>query len=706
MMLPSVLSRYPVARLLVPLIGGILLGNTVGTRMLAVPSILIAAGAASYFAMWASNRSAAARLAVRPYYIVPIAVLALAVGCLVQMLTYPAPLNLAWVNSQKMVVASIDDIKYKDFSMQLSVTITASSNGTKSTPVDAVAMITTQGCNYLLGSGDLVAFKPNLQPVKNLGNPDEIDYASMLKRQGIYYMQHLPASRLVKYGHTSTFSSWLAEQQNKILHSIFNSRLNEPCQHMVAALILGSKDLVDNDTRWQYSNAGVAHILALSGLHVGILSIIVWWILMPLDYLRLKKLRLAVTIVCIAAFDVFTGLPPSVMRASIMIVFVLVAHILYRKSLPVNALLSSALFILIFDPNALFSVGFQLSFITVLAILLYSTPAKPVGNKAWQAVKSTLATSAIAMASTLVLTAYYFHSISTMSILSNLLILPVFPVFMVLAAFFVIFLALRGEITVLESVVEGLYKYINSVVTTISSLPLSHIDGIYITGIEVILFYAILIFVSLAVKTRQRKIAVTIVVLLAVTVSYKCWINLSTPASGMVIFNSYDSTPFFAFENNCGYLWIGDDSDIDVADFEHQHMAFLAHYNVTHVAAVKGTTRRASFFFKPPYCYMGGKRMVAIGAGKWKKISASRRLAVDYMVLTKQCHARIADLLKIYKPQSIVISGDVYSQEEVRMKHECDSLGIGCTSLRQYGALYWLGNQRHTLPAATQCAVQ
>ena len=98
--------------------------------------------------------------------------------------------------------------------------------------------------------------------------------------------------------------------------------------------------------------------------------------------------------------------------------------------------------------------------------------------------------------------------------------------------------------------------------------------------------------------------------------------------------------------------------------------------------------------------------MVAIGAGKWKKISANRRLAVDYMVLTKQCHARIADLLKIYKPQSIVISGDVYSQEEARMKHECDSLGIGCTSLRQYGALYWLGNQRHTLPAATQCAVE
>lgn len=692
MMPSSVLSRYPVARLLVPLIAGILLGNAVGTRMLGVPLILIGAGVAVYIALWVCGRGTTTRLAMRPYYIAPIAVLALAVGCLAQMLTYPVPLNLAWINSQKMVVASIDDIKYKDFSMQLTMTLAASSNGAKSTPIDAQAMITTQGCNYLLASGDLVAFKPNLQPVRNLGNPDEVDYAGMLKRQGIYYMQHLSANRLVKFGHQRTFSSWLAEQRNKLLHSIFNSRLNVPCQHMVAALLLGSKELVDKDTRWQYSNAGVAHILALSGLHVGILSVIIWWIFMALDYLRLKKLRLAITIACVAAFDVFTGMPPSVMRASIMIAFVLIAHILYRKSLPLNALLSSALFILVFDPNALFSVGFQLSFITVFAILLFSQQAKPAENRAWQAVKSILGTSAIAMASTLVLTAYYFHSISTLSILSNLLILPVFPVFMIVAAFFVIFLALGGEVTALESIVESIYKYINSVVTTISSLPLSHIDGIYITGIEVILFYAILVAVSLAVKTRQRKLAVVVVVLLAVTVGYRCWINLSTPTRGMVIFNSYDSTPFFAFENNRGYLWMGDESDINVADFEQQHMAFLARYNVAHVTPVHGITRRASFFIKPPYCYMGGKRMVAIGAGKWKKASASRRLTVDYMVLTKQCHAQIADLLKIYKPQSAVISGDVYTLEETRMKHECDSLGISCISLRRHGALYWVGN--------------
>lgn len=692
MMPPNVLSRYPVARLLVPLIAGILLGNATGTCILGIPFTLIAVGIASYIALSACSRGAAARLAARPYFIVPISVLALAVGCLAQMLTYPAPLNLAWINRQKIVVASIDDIKYKDFSMQLTVTLTASSNGTKSTPVNAVAMLTTQGCNYLLGSGDLVVFKPNLEPVKNLGNPDEIDYASMLRRQGIYYMQHLSASRLVKYGHSRTFSSWLAKQRNKMVHSILNSRLSVPCQHMVAALILGSRDLVDKDTRWQYSNAGVAHILALSGLHVGILSVIIWWFLMPLDYLRLKKLRLAITIAGIAAFDIFTGMSPSVMRASIMIAFVLVAHILYRKSLPVNALLSSALFILVFDPNALFSVGFQLSFITVFAILLFSPQPKSGKNWASQAMKSTLITSTIAMASTLVLTAYYFHSISTLSILSNLLILPVFPVFMVVSAFFVIFLALGGEVAVLESVVEGIYKYVSSVVTTISRFPLSHIDGIYITGLEVMLFYAILAIVSLAVMTRQSRLTIPLVALLAVALGYRCWFSFSTPASGAVIFNSYDSTPFFVFENNRGYLWTGDESDVDIADFERQHMAFLAHYNVSHVEAVKGTTRRAGFFFKPPYCYMGGKRMVAVGAGKWKKTSARKRLAVDYMVLTKQCHAKVAHLLRIYKPQSVVISGDVYTQEETRMQHECDSLGINCISLSRHGALCWLGN--------------
>lgn len=684
----KVLSRYPVMRLLVPLIAGIILGNITGIHALLTSIISIVAGIALYITLALCSPSPTARHRALPYFTAAIAIIAMGTGCLAIALCTPKPLDLKVINHNKIATGRIDDISFKDFSMQLTVSLTGCYDSSKRLPLHAKAKITTRGCDYALNSGDLIAFKSQLEPVKNMGNPDEVDYAGILRRQGIYYQQHLPVKKIVRYGHHDDLLSWLAGRRNALQHDIVNSRLGEASQKMVIALILGNKTFIDQDTRWQYSNAGVAHILALSGLHVGILSIIIWWILMPLDYLRLKKLRLLITIVAVAAFDLFTGMSPSVVRASVMIASVLVAHILYRKSTPLNALLAAALFILAFDPNALLDVGFQLSFITVASILIFTPERAPAGSyTAWQGLKATVATSVIAMAATLILTAYYFHSISVLSVLSNVLILPIFPFFMIAAAFYVILLALGGELQVLDSLIDSIYGYINMVVTTIAGTPLSYIDGIYLTGIEVITFYVILIMAVVAYKMRTTRLYIPAGIVLLGTLLYECWLGWSTPTSGMVIFNSYNSTPILQFENHKGYLWVCDDDDVDIDGFKRQHMAFLAHHKVNEIKWVTDTLHLKDAFFKPPYCYAGGVSMVTVGGGKWKSATISRRLPMDYMILTKRCHAHVDDLLRLYEPRQVVISGDVYSTDESRVIHQCDSIGIRYIAIGRTGAI-------------------
>ena len=109
----------------------------------------------------------------------------------------------------------------------------------------------------------------------------------------------------------------------------------------------------------------------MSGLHVAVITLIIWFLLFPLDYLRGKKLRLVLTLVILVGYDLLTGMSPSVIRATVMIAFVFMSMIFYRKSTPLNAVATAALAILVFSPSALYSVGFQLSFITVVALIVF-----------------------------------------------------------------------------------------------------------------------------------------------------------------------------------------------------------------------------------------------------------------------------------------------------------------------------------------------
>jgi competence protein ComEC len=153
----------------------------------------------------------------------------------------------------------------------------------------------------------------------------------MLHSKGIRYEQHLPVGDIRKVGLSPTLITRLAEVRRALASKVFNSMLSPGAQHFVVALLLGDSHYIDKMTRAEFSTAGIAHVLALSGLHVGIIALLIYWLLFPLDYMGLKKLRLALTLAAIVLFAVFTGLSPSVVRATVMTGFVFASLIFYLK---------------------------------------------------------------------------------------------------------------------------------------------------------------------------------------------------------------------------------------------------------------------------------------------------------------------------------------------------------------------------------------
>ncbi len=648
------------------------------------PIALLTLAAGIYITLSINSKAPNKRLELRPYLTISLAIAALAIGWLTAVIHCPPKLADGQLTG-RVLQGRIARLDYTDFSMRLTIDVLD-----KELPPCKV-LVSTRGCDYLMRPGDLVAWHAELEQVSNLGNPGEMDYAAYLRDcHGIRYHQHLPLDQVKKTGYSPTIMTRIANVRRHLSLMVFNSRLSTTVQRLVVALLLGESRMIDQDARTEFSAAGIAHVLALSGLHIGIIAWIVWILLFPLDYLRKKKLRLALTLAAIALFAVFTGFTPSVVRAAIMIGFAFASIIFSRRSMPLNSLCMAALVILVFDPSALYSVGFQLSFITVGAILLFGSKAQlpQSSHKVVSYFTATIITSAIAMLATMALTAHYFHTISWASVLSNLLVLPVLPVFMLLGALFLLFLAAGMQWPLLDTCIDAIGKYIHWVASSVSSIPLSHVTGIYVSTCGTILFLAALIFVALWLYQRRYKYLLVTGCTLAAMLAHSLWIDAHTTHRGLIIFNSFSSTPILYYEGDTGHVWCPDE-EANEENMKRYYSGFLARHSINDIRLIRtdSTSHIDGGLISPPFAHLLGHRLFVADRGNWKKMTATSKLDFDEIIVTKHFHGTISKLLELNRFDRIIISGAVQPATLESLLHECDSLGISAHVLARDGAI-------------------
>ena len=680
----SPLSRIPVLRVLVPFALGIVMHNWWHTWW--APLVGIASAILLYLCLNAASKTSSRRLRMRPYYIVPLAIAALSLGWLAAVIHCPPHLTDSQ-RTGRYITGRITGLDYTDFSMRMTVQVLDTD-----LPRCRV-LVSTQGCDYTMREGDVIAWWSDLHEAGNMGNPGEMDYARyLLENKGIRYQQHLPASQIRLIGYSPTLLTRLANTRHQLQNMVLNSRLSSGVQRFVVALLLGESNLIDKVTRQEFSAAGVAHVLALSGLHVGFITLMIWWMLFPLDYLRLKKVRLVITLIAVASFALFTGLSPSVMRATIMIAFVFASLIFYRRSVSLNALAMAALVILLFSPSTLYGVGFQLSFLTVAAVLLFARlPQRLESRRKWLNYLTTTAlTSLVAMLATIALTAHYFHTISFMSIVSNLLILPVLPIFMVLSALFLLVMAAGLHWPLLDWSLDSLYRYIRGVTGAVNAIPGSHVSNVYVSTLGVVLYFAVMALLVMWLYRRRYHYLLAAMCTLAVLLAHSMWADAQIPRQGLVIFNSFTSTPVLYHNQGKGIVWTPDDEDTDSASFARYHAGFLARYHIHELVFIPNdtTVRLDGALFKPPYAHLMGHRLVAVGSGNWKHATTTHRLDVDDIIVTKRYHGSASKLQELYHSRRLIISGAMYSTNLMPLLHECDSLSIPVHCLSRQGAYF------------------
>ena len=291
---------------------------------------------------------------------------------------------------------------------------------------------------------------------------------------------------------------------------IIQKRIEDPAvQALMIALTTGERDYFDPETYQQFISAGIVHILAVSGLHVGIIYGILILLTRPLSLtLPGQWIRCLIIILFFLFFAVITGLSPSVVRSIIMFTILLLGITFNRKSPTLNSVFLSAFLLLCYDPGWLWLVGFQLSYAAVLGIILFNPLIQSLirtNSRILRGIWNLISVSLAAQLTTLPLSLLYFKQFPTYFLLSNLIAIPFAGVFLPGCIIFICTHYLNSLNALAANLLEHAGKYFMQAIQLIDHLPGSVIFPVNINRLDSILLFLLLVFLIQVLQYRKQR---------------------------------------------------------------------------------------------------------------------------------------------------------------------------------------------------------
>ncbi len=397
--------------------------------------------------------------------------------------------------------------------------------------------------------------------------PFEFDYKSYLNKQGVTASAYTSANKVILLDASSSLSAiaYASQLQKSAVYSLRKYISTDREREVAEALVLGYKEDLSQETRNSYQATGAMHVLAVSGLHVGIVALILRWLigLIPLLPLRLRWLNCVPVIIGIWMFAFLTGASPSVLRAATMFSFLMIGLELKRPTSVYNTLAASALLLLIIDPSLIFQLGFQLSYLAVLGIVTFQPyfqsfyrPKTKIGMYVW----SLMTVSLAAQMTTLPLSMYVFHSTSSMFWLSGLIVIPSATIILILGLLTILFSGIPLLAQWLGLALEKVLWMVNSGIYGLAQLPSAQIEHLYCTLPQMCVLYAAIGCFGVYVFKKTKA---AFYIALAFLFCGITWISIDTisryTSNNVVAFSSHNSTSVFISQNQHASIFqIGD----------------------------------------------------------------------------------------------------------------------------------------------------
>ena len=585
----------------------------------------------------------------------------------------------------------------KTLKVTLNVLAYKSGNALQNIDSKVIAYFEKSEQSTTLKYGDCIILFADPEEVEKPPNPEQFDYKDYLYKKGISHQVYLKSDDWIDLNENRSnpiyrFSYWM---RDFLLGTMQKLGVHEEEYAVAAAILLGYDDSLPQELRQQYVAAGAMHILCVSGLHVGVIFMVFSYMLFFLDE-RKKNQRIIkqlILLILIWFYALLAGLAPSILRATIMLSFVIIGNIINRNGVVLNSLAASAFILLCVNPANLFDVGFQLSYAAVIGIVILQRPIMKlfyfkynIINKIWEITSVTLA----AQIATAPFTIYYFHQFPTYFWLSNLFMSPVSSVVIIGGMLMLLLFFIPYVNVVIAWVVSKMIFVMNYGVCWIESLPYSILKGLYINEIQfVILLFvllAILLFVQLKNKTILFSIMIMSILFLLVNVNNNLKINMQKE----IIIYSINNMTAIDFIFGREHLILSDSLFInDKSAFSYNIENCLVSRGVFH----NGNSKLLEDDFdynlikKRKNVVTFDEKLIGLSDGSiFSKVDLQYKIPLDYMVVYGRRKQTLSYILNVYRFDYLIIDRSVPSYLASKLMDEADALGINYHNIREDGA--------------------
>lgn len=359
---------------------------------------------------------------------------------------------------------------------------------------------------------DLLLCSNQLKLLQPVSDPFAFDFFSYAKRNKVKYSLYLDSLQLHKIGQVGSKEYIITSRlRNYFLQTLRKYIPDQKICGLAEAMLTGYREDLDKDLLEAYTNTGVVHIIAISGLHLGLIFWLANFLLQKITpHKWLPVISLTTILPMLWIFSIMTGSSASVLRSVIMFSLSITADAIAKRNNNMNALLASGVLLLLYNPSYVFDIGFQLSYAAVASILLFEKKIRNVfffNNKAslygWSMVSITLAAQII----TTPFVIYHFHRFPILFLFSNLIAVPLSSIILLLEIGLCILDRIGTGAEITGELIVFLTTCMNKFVMTMNKIPFNLVDNIYLSGFS-ILMCSILIFSLLFLIYRLNNISI------------------------------------------------------------------------------------------------------------------------------------------------------------------------------------------------------
>lgn len=552
---------------------------------------------------------------------------------------------------------------------------------------------------------NVIIFKPKLIPIVNSKNPESFDYASYMKYKGILYTQYLNTQdwKRLGYKQDKSIKGIAQELQDSALEKLKRDNFSETSYAILSALLLGNTKEITPEIRNTFSTSGLAHILAVSGLHTGIIWSLLYVLLTPLVWIKMSKLRPILTLIFLWIYAFLTGLSPSATRATIMISFILFGQILDRKGTSMNNLFAAAFFMLLYNPYYLFNVSFQLSFISVFSILyIYPVLYDLISpSSKWKSyIISIFCVSAAAQIGTLPLTVYYFHELPLLSLPTNLIIIPLLP--FVLGGGILVLILNYFEIpaTFLVNGLDQILIYIEHLTKIISTLNFSSIKNIWIESHYVLFLFVTVFTLVWSYRSRRSDILIFTLSFTVLFLTADTFYKSHPIQNAWVVYHDNHNTTINFIDNGTNYILHSNPEKQD-STIEKKARNFWMKNRIENIIHIKDNSDLQNLIIRQPFIYFKGNKILLLNSGYWKNKKSTYLLPIDYAIISKGFSGKLSDIAELFNIQTVILCSDLNYFKHQALQKEADQLGIFCYSIKKSGAWIFNTDTQLRIPSIT-----